>query len=160
MRDYYTLAKIACYKVRIWENQREDAIQYIVMKLWEDNLEDYLEFSTLVTYACNKAKDYLRIVNGQGKVPKSGSEVPLMPQHLDRRDTFRKSPEDHYLNRLSVKSMPDYKKHIIEEYIVNGKSCKELAEMYGKSEAWINGKMKDIIEKECFSNGSTRKKTK
>jgi RNA polymerase sigma factor (sigma-70 family) len=157
VKDYYTLAKVACYKVNIWENQREDAIQYIVMKLWEDNLPDYLESNTLVTYACNKAKDYLRVVNGRDGHKTLAAQVSLFPEHLTN---IVYNPEEALHKKIDLDRLPKSAKNMLEEYIVNGKEYKEIGEGMGVSEGRISQLFKKIIDKEYFSGTNPKRKIK
>jgi len=101
--DYYTLARIAVKKVRIWESQREDAIQYVVMKLWEANLNESAHtFKKLVTIACNKAKDYLRELNGRDDNKSEAAYIMLQDKHLNNQVH---NPEDSIHKKIDLERL-------------------------------------------------------
>jgi hypothetical protein len=148
MKDYYVAAKVACYKVRVSSHLREDAVQFIVMKLWENDLPVDLDFKTLVTYGCNKAKDYLRSINGWQGGKTQAAEMILSEEVIER---LNYNPEQTLINKIAMEKIPQSSKQLLEAYI-NG-------EKPHLSEGRVSQIIKAFHEKEFF-NEKIRRKTK
>lgn len=131
-QEFYTVAQIAVRKVKIWPNAREDAVQYIVMKLWEDDLDRHITFKKLVTYACNKARDYLRELNGRAGHKSKSAEVLLEDNHL----------QNLYVDpRVAIFQKLDLQKTMspmLEDLIVKGTTMKEYGKTIGVSESRVS----------------------
>ena len=143
--DYYTIAKIAVRKVNVYPSDREYAIQYIVMKLWEGNIDSFNHtFPKMVTIACNKAKDFIRLQTGR-----TGNRTVADKEHVNEfiANYMNPNPEKAIHQKLDYGKLPSTTKNIIEDYIVNGKSLKEIGKAQGVSESRISQVLADEVMK-------------
>lgn len=157
MKDYYTAARVACNKVRIWQSEKEDAVQFIVMHLWENNLPEDIDFKTLVTYSCNKAKDYLRFVNGYTGNKSRLNETVLLQDHLK---LLTYNPEDAIHKKLDYEKIPAQPKYILDSYLKDSKEYKEIGKDIGVSEGRVSQILKAFIDREYLVYDKIRRKIK
>ncbi len=141
IHDYYTVARIAVKKVRIWDSQKDDATQYVVMKLWENNLPEHVPFKKLITYACNKARDYLREVNGRDSQKDISKETMLLNEH---QAFFNHNPTDTMEKYIDLqKTMSP----MLEELIVKGTTMKEYGKTIGVNESRVSQLVSEEVTK-------------